>query len=119
MPEPATPVMHTVAYGANDIDTLKTLELSCERDEAHLLANIKSLQRMVTEEGVKVTAAMYQEVSGFKMGRLTLVDFTTDVDKQSKIAIHTSQGETLLFDNGKAFVNNKSVNVLVFRAKPA
>lgn len=118
MPQPASPVMHTVAYGANDIDSLKTLELSCERDESNLLANIKNLQRMVTEEGIKVTAAMYTEVSGFKMGRLTLVEFTTDVDKQSQIAIHQSQGEKFEIE-GEAFVNNKTVKVLVFRAKPA
>jgi hypothetical protein len=116
MPGPATPISHTVAYGANDIDSLKTLELSAERDEARFLANIQKVQ-LATADGINATAMTYIEVDDFDMGRLTFVSFTTDVDKQSQIAIHTTQGEKLLIDNGKAFVNNQRVNVLVFRAK--
>lgn len=117
MPAPAKPSSHTVAYGANDIDSLKTLELSCERDEAHLFANIKKVQ-LASADGVNATAVTYENVDDFDMGHLTFVQFTTDVDKQSQMAIHKAQGETFQCD-GRAFVNNKPVNVLVFREKPA
>ena len=117
MPAPAKPSSHTVAYGANDIDSLKTLELSCERDEAHLFANIKKVQ-LATDDGVNVTAVTYNDVDDFDMGHLTFVQFATDVDKQSQMAIHKTQGETFQCE-GRAFVKNQAVNVLVFREKPA
>ncbi|HEY0546671.1 MAG TPA: hypothetical protein VGC91_14935 [Pyrinomonadaceae bacterium] len=117
MPDPAKPVMHTVAFGANDIDSLKTLEISCETQEAHLLANIQSVQR-AKDDGILVTAVVFKEVSGFKMGHLTFVEYNgTDVDEQSQRAIHTSQGETFIC-KGEAFVKNNPVKVLVFREKP-
>lgn len=115
MPDPVS-VTHTAAYGANDIDSLKTLELSCERDEANWFSNIQSLQ-LATDDGVKVTAAMYKEVDNFEMGDLTLVEYKTDVDEQSLRATHKTQGETFLF-KGQAYVQSQAVKVLVFRAKP-
>ena len=117
MPAPAKPTSHTVAYGANDIDSLKSLELSCERDEAHLFANIKKVQ-LATDDGKDVTAVTYSDVDDFDMGHLTFVAYTTEVDKQSQMAIHKSQGETFQCD-GKAYVQSKPVQVLVFREKPA
>lgn len=113
MPEPVT---HTVAYGANDIDSLATLELSCERDEGNLFAKIVKLE-LAAADGAKATAATYEEVDNFKIGHLTLVEYQTDVDAQSLTAIHVSQGEQFLF-KGKAYVKNSAVNVLVFREKP-
>ena len=116
MPAPVKPASHVVVYGANDIDSLKTLELSSERDEANLFANIKKVQ-LGTDDGINVTAVTYNDVDDFDMGHLTFVQFTTDVDKQSQIAIHKAQGETFQCE-GKAFVKNSPVQVLVFREKP-
>jgi hypothetical protein len=116
MPTP-TSVTHTLAYGANDIKTLKALEFSCERDEANLFSNIESIQ-LATADGAKATAVIYKEVDDFDMGFLTLEQYTTDVDMQSKKAIHEAQGETFLFA-GDAYVNGEPIKVLVFREKPA
>lgn len=110
------PILHIVAYGAASLNSLKILELSAERDESNLLANIKKIQ-LATIDGAQGTAITYQEVSDFKMGHLTFVSFTSDVDKESQKAIHKSQGETFLCE-GKAYVNSKAVSVLVFREKP-
>jgi hypothetical protein len=117
MADPVKPVSHTVAFGANDIDSLQTLERACETAEATLFANIQSVQK-ANDDGILVTAAVFKEVGGFKMGHLTFVEFNgTDVDEQSQRAIHTSQGETFIC-KGEAFVKNKPVKVLVFREKP-
>lgn len=118
MPTPAS-VKHTVAYSAKDIKSLKSLEFSCERDEANLFSNIESMQLAELEEdGTKATAVIYKEVDDFDMGFLTLVEYTSEADRQSKLAIHEQQGETFLIQ-GEAYVNNKPVKVLVFREKPA
>lgn len=114
MPEP---VSHVVAYGAAAINSLKTLELSAERDESNLFANINKVQ-LANVDGAQGTAITYLEVDGFKMGHLTFVAYTTDVDEQSQMAIHKTQGETFLC-KGKAYVAGKVVQVLVFREKPA
>ena len=116
MPTP-TSVTHTIAYGAKDIKSLKALEFSCERDESNLFANIESIQ-LATADGIKATAVIYKEVDNFDMGFLTLVEYKNDVDMQSQKAIHEGQGETFLFE-GKAYINNKPINVLVFREKSA
>lgn len=122
MPEPVDPVSqtddggkHTVAYGANDIISLEILEISCERDEANLFADIKEVAR-ATDDGVNVTAVIYEDVDDFEMGHLTFVKYQTDVDEQSLKAIHKAQGETFLF-KGEAYVNKNPVKVLVFREK--
>ncbi|MEP6568602.1 MAG: hypothetical protein ABJC10_02420 [Acidobacteriota bacterium] len=113
---PTKPLSHTVAYAAN-IDSLKSLELSAERDEGRLLANIKKVQ-LATDDGAKATAMTYNDVDDFDMGHLTFVSYTTDVDKESHKAIHKTQGETFLCE-GKAYVADKVVQVLVFREKPS
>ena len=113
---PAKPLSHTVAY-ASTIDSLKSLELSAERDEGRLLANIKKVQ-LATTDGIKATAMTYAEVDDFDMGHLTFVTYTNDVDKESQKAIHKTQGEAFICE-GKAYVVGKVVQVLVFREKPA
>jgi hypothetical protein len=112
MPEAVT---HVVAYGAAAINSLKILELSAERDESNLFANIKKVQLSMVD-GSQGTAITYEEVEDFKMGHLTFVAYTNDVDEQSQMAIHKTQGETFLC-KGKAYVNSKVVQVLVFREK--
>ena len=106
---------HIVAYGANDVDSLKTLELSCESDEANWTASIISLE-LATDDGVSVTASTYQNVDNVKVGHLILSEYTTDVDAHSQIAIHDSQHETFLF-KGEAYVAGHPKKVLVFREK--
>ncbi len=108
-------IQHTAAYGADAIDTLATLELSCERDEADWVAKIINL-RQVTVDGKKATAATYEEVDE-RVGHLTLTTYKDDIDAHSQIAVHNAQHETFLF-KGAAFVKNNVVKVLVFREKP-
>lgn len=113
MPESIT---HIVAYGAAAINSLKILELSCERDEVNKFANIKKIQ-LATIDSAQGTAVTYEEVDDFKMGHLTFAEYTTTIDEQSQLAIHKSQGETFLC-KGEAYVNSKVAKVLVFREKP-
>jgi hypothetical protein len=113
---PAKPLSHIVAY-ASSIDSLKSLELSAERDEGRLLANIKKVQLAMADDA-KATAMTYNDVDDFDMGHLTFVTYTNDVDKESQKAIHKTQGETFLCE-GKAYVKDNVVQVLVFREKPA
>ena len=118
MPVQHTAVQHTAVYGANEIDSLKTLESSCERDESDWAGKMIKLDR-VKNDGKDATAVTYEEVDDIKVGHLTLVEYKTDVDKQRLTAIHQSQGETLVLkDGGEAYVNGKPVKVLVFREKP-
>jgi hypothetical protein len=105
---------YVIAYGANDIDSLKTLELSCERDEGHLFAKIVSLQLSKTSNGEIVTAATYEESEIISSSDLSLVEYTTDADEQSQKAMHLSRGETLLL-KGEAYIKNRVMKVLVFR----
>lgn len=106
-----------IAYKAEDIDSLKTLETSCERDEAAHFSNVKAMKRVTNEKGDKLTAVTYKFVDDFKMGHLTILQYDTDVDKSSKKAIQKSKGETFICE-GEAFVKGKAVEVLVFREKP-
>ena len=115
MPTPQT-VQHVAAYGADTIDTLETLEISCERDENDWTAKIINL-RQVSVGGKNATAATYEEVDDIRVGHLTLTTYTDDIDAHSQIAVHNAQHETFLF-KGTAFVNNGAVSVLVFREKP-
>lgn len=107
---------HVAAYGGDAIDTLQTLELSCERDEAQWTAKIINL-RQVTVQGKNATAATFEEVDDMRVGHLTLTTYKDDIDAHSQIAVHNAQHETFLF-KGNAFIKNSPVNILVFREKP-
>jgi hypothetical protein len=49
---------------------------------------------------------------------LVVVQFTTEVDKQSQKVLHENvQKQTFLCER-EAFIDSNAVNVLVFRAKP-
>jgi hypothetical protein len=111
-------VQHTAVYGANEVASLQDLESSCKRDEADWTAKMIKLER-VKNDGKDATAVTYEEVDNIKVGHITLVEYKTEVDKQSLTAIHEAQGETLVLkDGGEAYVNGKAVKVLVFREKP-
>jgi len=104
----------TRAY-ASDMSSLNGLELTCEADEANLSAKITSLQ-LATDDGKKVTAAVYEDVDGVKLGHLAFEEYKTAVDETSLKAIHQSKGDTFLF-KGNAYVQGEPVKVLVFRDK--
>jgi hypothetical protein len=105
---------HTRAYGA-DMSSLQGLELTCEKDEADLAARILSLE-LATDDGVDVTAGIYEDDDETKLGNLVFEQYETDVDEQSIKAIHQAKGDTFLF-KGKAYIQNNAVKVLVFREK--
>lgn len=105
---------HTAAYAAN-INSLKTLEISFERDESNWFANIRTLA-VGTDDGAKVTVVTYEDVPGFKMGHLTLASYSTNEDRDRLGELHAEAGETFLFA-GEAYVNNNKLKVLVFREK--
>lgn len=106
-----TPPTHTAAYAA-DIDSLKSLELSCERDEINWFSKIKSLQ-LAVDDGADVTAAIYAETPDMDLGELIFEQYQTDVDVESLKAIHNALGEPI---KGAAYVKGESVKVLIFRA---
>lgn len=107
---------HTRAYGAN-MSSLNGLELTCEADEANLSAKLISLELAKFEDGTKVTKAVYKDADEMALGELIFEEFTTETDALSRIAIHkahTPKPQPLVC-KGQAFVNNKALNVLVFR----
>lgn len=107
-----------IAYKEEEINTLKDLELSCERDEAAHLSNVTAVKRAVNEDGDRLTAVTYKFVDDFKMGRLTILEYKTEVDISSIKAVQTkTKGETFICE-GEAFVKGKAVKILVFREKP-
>src|SRR5262245_30714581 len=103
---------HTRAY-SKTMSSLNALELTCEQDEANLSAKLISLQ-LAKNDGTDVTAAVYQNVDGMRLGHLIFEEFTTDVDAGSRAAIHQTQGQALVC-KGKAFINNQERAVIVFR----
>jgi len=109
---------HIRAYGA-DMSSLNGLELTCEKDEADIIAKLISLELAQLEDGSKVTKAVYEEIDGMLLGHLIFEEFTTENDALSRIAIHKAKGEPLVCQ-GKAFIANKvdkPKNVIVFREK--
>lgn len=105
---------HPRAY-PKTMSSLNGLELTCEQDEARLGAKLFSLQLGKTD-GTDVTAAIYEEVDGGKLGHLIFEKYTTDVDAESRKAIHKTQGEPFVC-KGRAYIANEATNVIVFREK--
>lgn len=103
------------AYPKN-MSSLNGLELTCEADEANLMAKLVSLE-LATDGGADVTGASYEDVDGIKVGHLIFEEYTTDVDAGSRTALHQTKGEMLVC-KGKAYINNTPKNVIVFREKP-
>jgi hypothetical protein len=103
---------HTRAYDKN-MSSVKGLELTCEKDEADLIAKITSLQ-LATDDGEDVTAGIYEDDDESSLGNLAIEEYKTDVDMGSLKAIHQTKGDTFLF-NGTAYVSGNAIKVLVFR----
>jgi hypothetical protein len=106
---------HTRAYGAN-MSSLNGLELTCETDEANLMAKLISLEVAKFEDGTKVTKAVYQEADEPSLGELIFEKFTTENDADVRTAIHKTKNEPLVC-KGKAYIANKAENVIVFRGQ--
>ena len=106
---------HTRAYGA-DMSSLQGLELTCEKDEADLVARIISLQ-LATDDGADVTAGIYEDDDETELGNLAFEQYETDSDEESLKSDHEGKGDTFLF-KGEAYVQNSPTKVLVFRDKP-
>lgn len=105
----------TRAYAAN-MSSLDGLKFTCQKQEADLRSKLISLQTAKDDKDADVTAAIYEEVTGMKVGHLIFEEYTTEVDASSRTAIHQTQGETLVC-KGTAFINNAAKNVIVFREK--
>lgn len=115
----AAPIRHITAFKADAFKTLEDLRGSCQRDEGDLTSKIVVIQK-ATIDGVPGTAFIFEEVTDIgSVGHdLVVAQFTTEVDKQSQIALHVNvQKETFLCE-GQAFLNSNAINVLAFRAKP-
>lgn len=110
----AEPERRVVAYAADTMDSLRTLELTCERDEARLTSRIVAMElgRLDTATGKKVTAATYQEEEEIQVGHLIFEQYQTEVDVSRLMLLHNSLGEPV---RGQAFVNNNPIKVLIFR----
>jgi hypothetical protein len=107
-----------VAYSAANVDSLATLERTCERDEARLTSKLISLQlaSLDTVDGEKVTAATYERTDEIRVGHLIFEEFTTENDADTRTAIHRTRTEPFVC-KGQAFINNNSTNVIVFRER--
>jgi len=107
-----------VAYGADKIDSLRTLEDTCERDESRLTSKLVQLNLSIIDEPEEkeATAATYEETEEDGLGHLIFEVFTNENDALSRIAIHKAKQEPHVC-SGKAFINNTKTNVIVFREK--
>jgi hypothetical protein len=103
------------AYGAN-MSSINSLELTCEKQEADVQSKLISLELAQLEDGTKVTKAVYEEDDNIKVGHLSFEEFKTPTDVTSLKAIHTTKGDTFLFE-GAAFIQDKALKLLVFRDK--
>ena len=120
----------TIAYKADDINSVNDLELSCERDEAQLgkLVNIE-LAKLETSNGAKAVACTYEKVplgSGINRGELTFQEYSNVADANVKTAnLLVAQATPVLpgdspdanKSRAKIYVGNSTKKILVFRDK--
>lgn len=110
MPEPEF-------YKADDVKTIAILELTCERDEALWISKLTKLQ-LAESDGVNGTAATYKEVDSERVGRLFMIEFQNQIDRNAKKVQTEAKGHKFMFD-GQAFIKDRKVNLMVFREKKA
>jgi hypothetical protein len=91
----------TLFYTSAEINSIKTLETTCNTDEFTFKRKLQSLDT-VSVDGKKATEAVYKRTDKKGLGKLT-------IEKCSK-----EREDEALF-KGKAFVLTQSVDVLVFR----
>jgi hypothetical protein len=102
-----------VAYAADTMDSVKTLEGTCERDEARLTSKIVTLQ-LAEVDSKPATAATYEKTHEIKVGHLIFEEFKTEVDVSRLKLLHSTLGEPV---RGEANIKDKAVKVLIFREK--
>lgn len=106
------PKQRVVAYAADTMDSIKTLERTCERDEARLTSKIVELQ-LAEVDGKPATAATYEKTK-IRVGHLIFEEFETEVDVSRLTLLHNSLGEPV---RGEAHIEDTVVKVLIFRDK--
>jgi hypothetical protein len=118
-------ITKTVAYLAENFDTLKDLESSCKRDEGKLGKLIKiELAAMESADGKKAVAITYEKVTlptDINIGRLNFIEFSDNADANLKSTERKAAGDTPVLPGDeprtKVYIGNKTVNILVFRDK--
>jgi|SRR5918912_3201624 hypothetical protein len=91
----------TLFYTSGDMDSLNTLQTTCNTDELTFKRKLQSLDTVLVN-GKKSTEAVYQKTDKKNLGKLTIEEFSEDRESEA------------LF-KGKAFILTQSVDVLVFR----
>ena len=99
-----------------NMSSLNGLKLTCEGDEAGLTAKLISLQLARDEDDNDITAADYEPADGLNLGHLIFEEFTTEIDANSRKAIHQTRHEPFVCQ-GRAFVAGQAKNVIVFRER--
>ena len=106
-----------LAYGTNEFHSLKSFEGTCEGEESRFRAKLMKIQLAKIDGTTDATAVIFEKVGiGTNIGHLIIEEYTTDVDKQSRIAIHKTEGEPFICE-GAVYINNKPTKILVFREK--
>jgi hypothetical protein len=106
----AQPATRLVAYAAATMDSLRTLELTLERDEARLTSKVVKLE-LAEVDGKPASAATYEKTK-IRVGHLIVEEFETEVDVSRLKLLHSALGEPV---RGQANLTNKVVKVLIFR----
>jgi hypothetical protein len=109
------PKQFTKSYVAT-MSSLNGLKITVEADEANLTAKLLSLELGETDNGTAGTEGKFERATGINLGHLIFEEYTTEVDANSREAIHQTQNEPLVC-KGHAFINNQAKNVIVFRQK--
>src|SRR5438067_4731893 len=97
MPDDTT----TLFYKSAEIDSLETLQTTCNTEEFNLEQKLQSLDT-VLDNDQKATEAVYKTTDTEKLGQLTIEEFSEE------------RKDDALFQ-GKAFILTQPVDVLVFR----
>lgn len=128
----AEKVTKIVAYSVASLTSLKSLELSCERDEGRL-GKVINIERATldTTNGQKAVAVTYERVSlatDINIGNLTFKPFATPNEKNRELTALRLAGATpvLPADNpseensvAKVFIGTQTLEILVFRDRAA
>lgn len=101
---------------AKNMSSLNGLQFTCEGDEAGLTAKLISLQLAKDENNNDITAADYEVADGLNLGHLIFEEFTTELDANSRTAIHKTRQEPLVCI-GRAYVAGVPKKVIVFRER--
>ena len=119
------PKDRVVVIKADDTNSLNTLEQFCEQEENRLLSKLVKIELGKLDDGTKLNVlTLNPRKPGMVVGNLTISAFKNEVDKQSIIAIQRTTDEQTndeqtndepLVCEGKAYVDGKIINVLVFR----